>query len=216
MYDHMDCRKATIGVERGIALHKLIRFITITTADAGYLNFMGNEFGHPEWIDFPREGNGWSYRYARRQWHLVDDENLLYSRLARFDRDMLDFIQRTRILDFSGPYLIYQHSEDKVIVFERGAFLFVFNFHPTASYEGYRFQAPSGSYKMILNSDAPQYGGHSRLAEDQIHHTLPYSDNDTQKCCLKLYLPTRTALVLQPILGNHKRKTPLDAWIDLV
>jgi 1,4-alpha-glucan branching enzyme len=214
MYDHMSHKKRTLKVDRGIALHKLIRLITIATAGAGYLNFMGNEFGHPEWIDFPREGNEWSFRYARRQWHLADDKSLLYGCLAKFDQDMLGLIQQTRILDFSGPYLTYEHIDDKVIVFERGTLLFVFNFHPSVSYKEYRFQIPPGSYQMIMNSDVSEYGGHDRLTANQIHYTLNPSNDPENKSFLQLYLPTRTAMVLQPNFANHVRKTPLDAWID--
>ena len=52
-------------VERGVALHKMIRCITMALGGEAWLTFMGNEFGHPEWLDFPREGNGWSYQHCR-------------------------------------------------------------------------------------------------------------------------------------------------------
>ena len=197
MYDHMSVGDENIRVDRGIALHKMIRLITLATAGAGYLTFMGNEFGHPEWIDFPREGNNWSCRYARRQWHLVDDLNLKYQFLARFDRDMIALAKRFQLLDHSGPNLLYEHSDNMVTVFERAGLLFAFNFHPHRSYSDYRFEAPSGKYKMVLDSDAPEYGGHGRLVAGREHLTSFDIVANRQSHLLSLYLPTRTALILQ-------------------
>ncbi|MDO9528165.1 MAG: alpha amylase C-terminal domain-containing protein [Syntrophales bacterium] len=197
MYDHMTVSDENHRVNRGIALHKLIRLITLATADKGYLNFMGNEFGHPEWIDFPREGNSWSYRYARRQWHLESDPNLKYHFLARFDRDMIEIAKLFHLTEFSQPRLLFEHSDDKVIAFERGDLLFVFNFHSTCSHFNYRFEAPPGKYKMILDSDAQKYGGHGRLNPHQHHFTIPDTSSARQRHYIALYLPVRTALVLQ-------------------
>ena len=190
-----DCQN--IKVDRGMALHKLIRLITISTAGSGYLNFMGNEFGHPEWIDFPREGNNWSCRYARRQWSLADNPELKYRFLSRFDQDMIALVKRFQILESSEPHLLFEHSEDKVIVFRRLDLLFVFNFHPALSYVDYCFDAPPGKYRMIFNSDAPEYGGHNRLPPDQCHLTIPDSSKDRHRNLLSLYIPTRTGMVLQ-------------------
>ncbi len=198
MYTHMRVDDENIKIDRGMALHKLIRFITLSTAGSGYLNFMGNEFGHPEWIDFPREGNNWSYKYARRQWHLVDDTTLKYHFLAHFDRDMIDLAKRFNILDSSVPRLLFEHSLDKVIVFERAGLLFAFNFHPGSSYTDYSFEAPPGKYRMIFNSDAPEYGGHNRLRPDQYHLTLLDTSMGREQNLLSLYFPSRTALVFQP------------------
>ncbi|OQX07198.1 MAG: 1,4-alpha-glucan-branching enzyme [Desulfobacteraceae bacterium IS3] len=195
MYDHMGIHDDHLRVSRGIALHKLIRFITLTTAGSGYLNFMGNEFGHPEWIDFPREGNGWSYHYARRQWHLADDPNLKYQFLARFDRDMIALAKRFNILE-SPLRLVHEHNEDMVIVFERADTLFIFNFHPSVSYTDYRIEARQGKYCMIFNSDASEYGGDNRLVADQEHWTISDALHD-HRHVLSLYLPTRSALVLR-------------------
>jgi 1,4-alpha-glucan branching enzyme len=197
MYDHMGIDDENIRVERGIALHKMIRLITLATAGAGYLNFMGNEFGHPEWIDFPREGNNWSCKYARRQWHLVDNPKLKYQFLARFDHDMIALAKKFQLLEAVGPYLLYEHSDNKVTVFERAGLLVAFNFHPHQSYSDYRFEAPSGKYKTVLDSDASQYGGHGRLASGQEHLTSFDIVANRQTHLLSLYLPTRTALVLQ-------------------
>ena len=199
MYDAMHSGSQNLKVDRGMALHKLIRLITLSTAGNGYLNFMGNEFGHPEWIDFPREGNNWSFKYARRQWHLVDDDTLKYRFLANFDRDMIFLAKRFKLLEFSGPHLLYEHSDDKIIVFRRAELVFVFNFHPASSYTDYRFEATPGKYQMILNSDAPEYGGHSRLIPDQCHLTLRDPVKQQDRNLLSLYIPNRTALVLQPV-----------------
>ena len=197
MYDHMGIGDENLRVDRGIALHKIIRLITLATAGAGYLNFMGNEFGHPEWIDFPRQGNNWSCKYARRQWHLVDDPHLKYQFLARFDRDMIALTKRFQLLDNSAPDLLYEHSDNKIIIFKRSGLLFAFNFHPVKSYSDYRFEAPSGKYKMVLDSDAPEYGGHGRLVAGQEHVTSFDIIANRQFHLLGLYLPTRTALILQ-------------------
>ena len=199
MYDAMHIKCENLNVDRGLALHKLIRLITLSTAGNGYLNFMGNEFGHPEWIDFPREGNNWTYKYARRQWHLVDDDTLKYRFLANFDRDMILLAKRFKLLESSGPHLLYEHSDDKVIVFRRAELVFVFNFHPACSYTDYRFEATPGKYQMVFNSDAAEYGGHSRLIPDQYHLTLHDPLKQQNRNMLSLYIPNRTALVLKPI-----------------
>jgi len=196
MYEHMQRHNPNMQVDRGVALHKIIRMITMTTAGNGYLNFMGNEFGHPEWVDFPREGNAWSYRYARRQWHLADDPALKYQHLARFDRDLIALAKRYRLLETGEPTLLYEHSNDKVIAFERGGLLFVFSFHPVISHVDYRLRVAAGKYQMIFNSDSPEYGGHGRMHPNQHHLTLPKSKAERQLHFIQLYLPTRTALIL--------------------
>ncbi len=195
MYYNMRVTDENIRVDRGIALHKMIRLITCATSGNGYLNFMGNEFGHPEWIDFPREGNGWSYHYARRQWHLADDPDLKYSFLARFDHDMINLVRCFHLLE-SGLRLLYEHSDDKVIAFERSGLVFVFNFHPSCSHADYCIDVPPGKYKMILDSDASEYGGHGRLQKDHSHFTFLKDSGGHKRNLLSLYLPTRTAIVL--------------------
>jgi len=199
MYQDMHVSSRNIKVDRGMALHKLVRFITLATAGNGYLNFMGNEFGHPEWIDFPREGNNWSYHYARRQWHLVDDPDLKYGLLGRFDKDMLRLIAEYDILRFSSMNLLHEHANDKIIAFERGGLLFVFNFHPVTSHVDYRIESPPGTWQMIFHSDDVKYGGHGRLTAGQYHHTTAYSSLGRSRQALSLYLPTRTAIVLNPV-----------------
>jgi len=199
MYDRMQIGDESLKVERGMALHKLIRLITIATAGSGYLNFMGNEFGHPEWIDFPRQENGWSYRHARRQWHLAEDRGLKYHFLLRFDRDMIQIVKRHRLIGFAEPRLLFEDSKDKVIAFERAGLILVFNFHPGRSHADYRFECPPGEYRMIFDSDEAVYGGLDRLRPDQHHFTIPDGSMDPMRHEISLYLPTRTALILQPV-----------------
>ena len=198
MYDHMHIQDDHLGVNRGVALHKIIRLITLATAGGGYMNFMGNEFGHPEWIDFPRQGNNWSYHYARRQWHLVDDPQLKYHLLARFDHEMITLARQHRLLASIGPHLLVEHGSDHVICFERAGMIFAFNFHPDRSFEDYRFPAPAGTYRTILDSDAIQYGGHGRNQPGQIHHSIVDAKTDKSPPHLSLYLPSRSAQVLAP------------------
>ncbi len=199
LYDQMNVDKESTVVDRGLALHKLVRFITLVTAGNGYLNFMGNEFGHPDWIDFPREGNEWSYEYARRQWHLPDTPDLKYAYLARFDHDMIALARNGSLFEYARPSLILEHSDHKVLAFWRGALLFVFNFHPSCSHNNYPIYVAPGQYQMIMDSDAPAYGGHGRLRRDQRHFTAFEKAGETIRHALSLYLPTRTALVLSPV-----------------
>jgi 1,4-alpha-glucan branching enzyme len=195
MYTHMNVFESHVGVERAVALHKLIRLVTLATAGNGYLNFMGNEFGHPEWIDFPREGNGWSYQYARRQWHLRDDPNLRYRFLAEFDKAMMALARRRRLLDAPGPRLLYEHNADHVLAFERAGLVFLFNFHPTQSFTDYPVTAPPGRYRLRLDSDAPAFGGHGRVRPRQTYFTAPLPAG----AAVRVYLPNRSALVLEPL-----------------
>jgi 1,4-alpha-glucan branching enzyme len=197
MYSGMSVFRESIRVDRGMALHKMIRLLTLATAGNGYLNFMGNEFGHPEWIDFPREGNGWSYKYARRQWSLAGDGTLRYQQLARFDVDMVGLARRINLLGSGNPRLLHEHNETKVLAFERAGHLFIFNFHPSRSYDGCRIDAPPGQYRLVMDSDAEIYGGHGRLEPDQVYFTQPEGKEPHLRHPISLYLPTRTALVLR-------------------
>jgi 1,4-alpha-glucan branching enzyme len=196
MYAHMEQADGNLTIERGMSLHKMIRLLTLSTAGHGYLNFMGNEFGHPEWIDFPREENGWSYRYARRQWHLADAHHLKYRMLARFDRDMIRLAKQFRLLAEGDPSLICEHNDDKVIAFVRAGLIFVFNFHPSTSYTDYSIHVAPGRYRLIFDSDADSYGGHGRLdkAREHVYDAGPRKEGRAP--WISLYLPTRTALVL--------------------
>ena len=176
MYEFMHKQTECLEVDRGIALHKIIRLITLAIGGEGYLNFMGNEFGHPEWIDFPRHGNNWSYNYARRQWHLRDDPNLLYHFLADFDRDMIGVTKDYEILVNNVPCLLHEHDQNKILAFERAGLVFIFNFNPVQSFTDYQIPAPAGCYKIVLDSDHIRFGGHGRLQNDQL-----YSTNTCQK-----------------------------------
>lgn len=197
MYDHMHVNDADPAIDRAMALHKLIRLITMATAGNGYLNFMGNEFGHPEWIDFPRSGNGWSYHHARRQWSLANHPDLKYGLLQRFDRDMTALAKRAVLFADSWPCLLAEHNDDKIIAFRRSDLLFVFSFHPTLSHFDYRISAPPGKYRLVLDSDGLQYGGHGRLVTDQVYFTSPADTINDNNEFLRVYLPTRTAIVLR-------------------
>ena len=206
MYDHMHKEDGHLGVARAVALHKMIRLITLATAGHGYLNFMGNEFGHPEWIDFPREGNGWSYQYARRQWPLVDNPDLKYQYLDRFDKAMIRLAREADLFAAAWPYLLHEHNDQKVLAFHRNGFVFAFNFHPSDSYADYCFHAPPGVYRMVLDTDAPAFGGNGRLVPGQGHQTLAGNPGVGTAHLLHLYLPTRTAIVLAPetAIGAHR------------
>lgn len=186
------------SVDRGVALHKMIRLVTATTINGGYLNFMGNEFGHPEWIDFPREGNDWSHKYARRQWHLADDRNLKYHYLADFDKAMLELIKSTKNFQDTPIVKIWDKDEDNVLAYMRSDLLFVFNFHPEKSFTDYGMLASQGEYEVILNTDSPQFGGFG-TNDDTVHH-LTHFDKlyaKENKGWLKIYIPARTALVMR-------------------
>ena len=200
MYDHFGINDDNSKVARGMALHKMIRLITLGTASHGYLNFMGNEFGHPDWIDFPREGNNWSFKHARRQWHLVDDNQLKHHLLARFDRDMIALAKTRHLLEGSIPILLHEDSVKKVIIFKRADLIFAFNFNPIQSFTDYRFEAPPGKYRMILDSDASKYGGHSRLTPQQSHFSFMDNSETKSQYVLSLYLPARSAFVIYPIV----------------
>jgi 1,4-alpha-glucan branching enzyme len=200
MYDHMGKGDADLRIDRGVALHKMIRLITLATAGSGYLNFMGNEFGHPEWIDFPREGNAWSFAHARRQWHLSDDPNLKYHGLKHFDRVMIRLVRTNGLLEINRLHQLWLHQADLVLAFQRGNLVFIFNFNAETSYEDYAIPIATGRYRLILDSDTERFGGHGRLIPDQIHKT--HSVGAAEAPHLKLYLPTRTAMVLQRVRGK--------------
>lgn len=198
MYWHMMKGSQSLIVDRGLALHKMIRLITFALGGEGYLNFMGNEFGHPEWIDFPREGNQYSFKYARRQWSLVDDPLLRYRDLAEFDAAMMRLDEDYGLLTYPDWELLHVHEDRKVLIFRRGRLLFAFNFHPTQSYPDYRFGIPTPTnYTMILDTDQLWFGGHANLTKGEPHACQPIPWDDRLQS-LQLYLPARTAQVLAP------------------
>lgn len=187
----------TPPVERGIALHKMIRMLTASLSGEGYLTFMGNEFGHPEWIDFPREGNGNSYQHARRRWDLCYNDLLRYKDLHEFECAMHKVEESYPFLrHMTHQYVVLRHEEDKVIVVEKGdRLLFVFNFHHSNSFTSYRVGTYwGGQYKVVLDSDGDVFGGQGRVAWDQVHKSQegPWMERPHY---LELYLPARTCQV---------------------
>ena len=190
MYFSMDKASTNLLVDRGIALHKMIRLVTAATCGGGYLNFMGNEFGHPEWIDFPREGNGWSFQHARRLWSLPDNGQLRYGGLQEFDARMISFLSTPGLLSCT-PVQLCINEADKVLIFRRKDAIFAFNFNPTESFTDYGFSVPDGEYEEIFDSDEKIFGGFGRLPRGTKH----ISRNNT----IKVYLPSRCAVVLEKI-----------------
>ena len=207
MYWHFEHGHSTYMVDRGIALHKMIRLITASTVNGGYLTFMGNEFGHPEWIDFPREGNGWSYKYARRQWSLVDNPNYFFADLNRFDAAMVDLLRNNlhMVKDENGTHLpwvytLWDNEGDQVVAYRRDKLVFVFNWNGQKSFSDYGILTAEGKYRVVLNTDAKEFAGFG-LSDDSIEHFTqpdPLYKKD-HKGWLKLYLPARSAVVLEQV-----------------
>ena len=215
MYTDMEATTHTDVIDRAMALNKIIRLTTISSGGDGYLNFMGNEFGHPEWIDFPREGNGWSYYYCRRQWSLESNPLLKYSQLAAFDKAIVHMVTDYNLYDKMWPDLCLIHDADKIIAYERGGLVFVFNYHPFHSYDGYAIPVQKeGKYEVLFTTDDWEFGGYGRIAR-MTHETLKITEpapeepaaagkkaapkKEIEKTCLKLYLPARTAMVLKKL-----------------
>ena len=198
MYWHMAVDDCNIAVGRGMALHKMIRLATLATINGGYLNFMGNEWGHPEWIDFPREGNGWSYTYARRQWDLADREDLKYKYLNRFDNAMIYLAAQEYDFQARPVEKIWEKDDDQVLAFMRGDLLFIFNFSPTRSFDGYGILVPEGEYEIVLDSDAKCFGGFGNIDSGVRHFTMPDPlYKPAGKGWLRIYTPARTAQVMR-------------------
>ncbi len=198
MYWHMMVGDDSMAVARGIAMHKMIRLVTLATINGGYLNFMGNEWGHPEWIDFPREGNGWSYKYARRQWDLVDREDLQYKYLNAFDNAIVSLITSVKNFQKLPVEKLWEKDDDQVLAFKRGDLVFVFNFAPFQSFNDYGILAPAGKYEVVMSSDRPEFGGFGNIDESVEHFTTLdplYAEAGVE--WLKLYLPARSAMVLR-------------------
>lgn len=196
MYYSMRKDQQNLLVDRGIALHKMIRLITASCAAGAYLNFMGNEFGHPEWIDFPREGNNWSYKHARRLWSLADNEELKYHWLKDFDRDMIHLLNEQNLVNIPEVWKIWEDKADQVLVYLRGDYLFVFNFNPEKSFTDYGIPFSPAKFQVVLNTDSGLYGGFDRIDDRMKYYTLPLN-SDLNSHQLKLYLPARSAFVLK-------------------
>ena len=206
MYWHMMVGDTDADVARGMALHKMIRLVTLSTINGGYLNFMGNEFGHPEWIDFPREGNGWSYKYARRQWDLVDRTDLKYKYLNAFDNAMIELISSVYNFQALPVEKLWEKDSDQILAYGRGNLVFVFNFNPSKSFTDYGILTPPGKYEVVLSTDDPSFGGYDNIDTEVEHFTLSdplYAPIDRE--WLKLYIPARSAMVLRKMPARKPR-----------
>ena len=194
MYWSMNKGSQSMVIDRGMALHKLLRLITMTLGGEGYLTFMGNEFGHPEWIDFPREGNGWSYHYCRRQWSLADNPELRYQYLNAFEKAMVAMAKKQKVIGSWDNQLALDNG-DKTLVYQKGDAIFAFNLHPTNSYDGLWLPMPEpGVYQVVMSTDDYCFGGQGR-----IYHQTYATETQDGKPGFKLYLPSRTAVVLKKI-----------------
>ena len=200
MYWHFKKGDENYMAHRGIALHKMIRLLIASTINGGYLNFMGNEFGHPEWIDFPREGNGWSHQHARRQWNLVDNKELCYHYLGDFDKEMVHLLRSVKDMQDTPVVEVWHNDGDQVLAYSRKNLIFVFNFHPNKSFTDYGFLVPKGAYDVVLNTDNPDFGGFGS-SDDSIRHFTNFDPmyKKDKKEWLKLYIPARSAVVLKKV-----------------
>jgi 1,4-alpha-glucan branching enzyme len=193
MYSSMSKLQSSLVVDRGVALHKMIRMITSSLGGEGYLNFMGNEFGHPEWVDFPRLGNNWSYQYARRQWSLVDTDHLRYHDLFEWDKAMINLVKEYNVLASGPANQLHLDAEKKIIAFERAGLVFIFSWNISESIFGFEFKVPEkGKYKIILNSDDKKFGGFERIEGDPVY---PTGKDDK----IQIYLPNRTCLIFKKV-----------------
>ena len=193
MYNDMNVFNQNPVIERAMALHKMIRLITCTCAGEGYMNFIGNEFGHPEWIDFPREDNGWSYQYARRQWHLAEDTNLRYRYLQDFDSAMIHFVRDTKLLEYPSELLLID-TWAKLLLYSKGPYLFAFNFHPTRDFNGFIPLPGNSGYQPVLNTESHHFGGWIDTEPAPIA-----SKSDCPGMLTTLYIPKRSAVVYSSV-----------------
>ena len=199
MYTGMEKSYHSLSMDAAIDMHKLIRFITLTLAGDGYLNFMGNEFGHPEWIDFPREGNGWSYHYCRRQWSLAMNPDLKYEWLDNFDKGMVHMAEENHILENDKPQSLWIDPDKKIIAFSRNGLIFVVNLHTTFSDTAFfvpTWSVGDGKFETIFTSDEPEYGGQAFVDKKYVYESADFEDKGHGFC---IYIPCRTAVVLKKI-----------------
>ena len=200
VYWGMGQGQENLSIDRGVALHKLVRLATCALNGGAYLNFMGNEFGHPEWIDFPRAENGWSHHYARRQWSLRDNPNLRFKALGDFDATMLAELFRKRpgaTPNGGDPLKLVANESDKVLAFIRGRLLFAFNFNPTESFSGYGILVPPAArWRHLFDTDEVRFGGQGRIEPGRCYEPVVVPDRGELVQQVRLYLPSRTASVL--------------------
>jgi len=198
MYRNMSVFTPNLKVDRAIALHKMIRFVTLALSGQGYLNFMGNEFGHPEWIDFPREGNNWSFHHAMRHWSLADTDHLRYKYLAAFDKDMLKFVKKHKLLAADAPVNLWCDDQEKILAFKKAGLIFLFNFNPATSFDSYELPTKElATYQVVFDSDKKKFGGFDRISTKPEYHTEILSSSRKGQVGIKIYSPSRTVLVLQ-------------------
>ncbi|MFZ9044783.1 MAG: alpha amylase C-terminal domain-containing protein [Cyclobacteriaceae bacterium] len=196
MYDHMHVDHSSMIIDRGIAMQNMIRLLTLSMGGEGWLNFIGNEFGHPEWVDFPREGNNWSYKYARRQWSLVENKELRYKQMYAFGSEMVNMASEHKIVSANPAQQLNADQTNHTLIFERNNLIFCFNFSPGNSIPDYRFKvAASGKYEVVLNSDKKEFGGFDRVDDGMTYPTVTLFGEHF----LSVYLPNRTALVLKRV-----------------
>lgn len=194
MYDYMHVDNQSVIVDRGISLHNMIRFLTIAMGGEGWLNFIGNEYGHPEWVDFPREGNGWSYKYARRQWSLADNPELRYQQMNAFGKAMVEFAKEEKVVAALPAQSINLDQNNHTLIFERNNIIFAFNFSPNNSIPDYRFKVPeSGHYQIMLNTDRKEFGGFDRVDDGMTYPTVTLFGEHF----VSIYLPNRVAIALK-------------------
>ena len=205
LYRAMSITSTSQIIDRAMSLHKMARLATFATASDGYLTFMGNEFGHPDWIDFPTEQNHWSFQYARRQWSLADDQSLKYHFLGDFDQAMLDLLFVSPNLFLHSPQCILADDSRKLLLFQRNNLLFAFNFHPTHSYSDLEFLCFPGSYRLILDTDSGQFGGFDRITPNQRYFSASRRKDNRIDEYLSVYLPCRSAIVLR--LENSRQSS---------
>ncbi|MDD2234263.1 MAG: alpha amylase C-terminal domain-containing protein [Desulfitobacteriaceae bacterium] len=197
MYWHMNKEGRNLVVERAIALHKMARLITISLGSEGYLNFMGNEFGHPEWIDFPREGNGWSFKHCRRRWTLADSDYLRYYDLNLFDKAMIHFVAEENLMGGGVPQSLCVDQEKKIIAFRKKDCILIFNFHPTESYPDLKLSVnDNGFYRVVLDTDEQRFGGQGRICHDIKYETRKLKINE-EFSGISIYSPSRTGMILK-------------------
>ena len=194
MYYNMGCNSSSMVIDRGIALHKLLRLVTMSLGGEGYLTFMGNEFGHPEWIDFPREGNGWSSHYCRRQWSLADNPDLKYRFLNNFEGAMISMARKTRLLTGKMEVLNFDHYR-KIMAYRRGKTILLLNFHPSWSQDNFFVPVKEkGEYEVILTTDDGEFGGYDRVSKTYVYHA---EKNENGEYGIRIYIPNRCGIVLR-------------------
>ena len=202
MYWGMHKDYESMTMDRAMSLHKMLRLITMSLGGEGYLTFMGNEFGHPEWIDFPREGNGWSYHYCRRQWSLADNPDLKYQYLNNFEKDMVSMAKEYKVLSGQDKQLLV-HNGDNVMAYKKGDATFIFNFDPSRCYDGYLIpMAEEGDYEVIMSTEDWCYGGHGRV----YHEVYTATKQPDGRIGFQVYLPNRSAMVLKKLPKTKEEK----------